>query len=55
MLRQEVRRSCGAYLPPAWQIGLDEEFMAGMANAMTFVTKRLTEVGWEGPANTAEE
>jgi len=47
--------NCGAYLPPAWQIGLDEEFMAGMANAMRFVTKGLTEVGWEGPANTAEE
>src|SRR5258708_13546777 len=47
--------NCGAYLPPAWQIGLDEEFMTGMANAMTFVTKGLTEVGWEGPAKTAEE
>src|SRR5258708_9813922 len=31
--------NCGAYLPPAWQIGLDEEFITGMANAMTFVTK----------------
>ena len=47
--------NCEAYLPPAWQIGLDGEFMAGMANAMTLVTKGLTEVGWEGPANTAEE
>jgi hypothetical protein len=47
--------NCGAYLPPAWQIGLDGEFMTGMANAMTFVTKGLTQAGWEGPANTAEE
>src|SRR5438309_7750530 len=45
---------CWAYLPPAWQIGLDVEFMTGMANAMTFVTRGLAEVGWEGPANTAE-
>jgi hypothetical protein len=44
-----------AYLPPAWQIGLDETFLAGMANAMTFVTKGLTDADWEGPANTAEE
>ena len=42
-------------LPPAWQIGLDETFLAGMANAMTFVTKGLTDADWEGPANTAEE
>ena len=44
-----------AYLPPAWQIGLDETFLAGMANAMTFVTKGLTDADWEGPTNTAEE
>ena len=44
-----------AYLPPAWQIGLDETFLAGMANAMTFVTTGLTDADWEGPTNTAEE
>ena len=44
-----------AYLPPARQIGLDETFLTGMANAMTFVTTGLTDVDWEGPANTAEE
>jgi hypothetical protein len=44
-----------AYLPPAWQIGLDDTFLAGMKDAMTFVTTGLAEVGWEGPANTAEE
>ena len=45
----------GAYLPPAWQIGLDEDFMTGIANAMTYVTTGLADAGWEGPANTAEE
>lgn len=44
-----------AYLPPAWQIGLDATFLAGMANAMTLVTTGLTDVDWEGPSNTAEE
>jgi len=44
-----------AYLPPAWQIGLDETFLAGMAGAMAFVTTGLTDVDWEGPSSTAEE
>jgi len=44
-----------AYLPPARQIGLDETFLTGMANAMTFVTTGLTNADWEGPTNTAEE
>jgi len=44
-----------AYLPPAWQIGLDETFLAGMANAMTCVTTGLADFDWEGPSNTAEE
>jgi hypothetical protein len=44
-----------AYLPPAWQIGLDDNFMSGMVEAMTSVTTGLTQVEWEGPANTAEE
>ena len=44
-----------AYLPPAWQIGLDETFLAGMANAMTLVSAGLTDADWDGPANTAEE
>jgi len=44
-----------AYLPPAWQIGLDKDFIVGMANAMSFVASGLRDVGWEGPANTAEE
>src|SRR5207248_2068100 len=48
-------RNYSHILPPAWQIGLDETFLAGMANAMTFVTKGLTDADWEGPANTAEE
>jgi hypothetical protein len=45
----------GAYLPPTWQIGLDEDFVAGMAKAMKSVTTGLTEIHWLGPANTAEE
>ena len=53
-LRREAINA-DAYLPPAWQIGLDETFLAGMANAMRFVTKGLTDAEWEGPANTAEE
>ena len=44
-----------AYLPPAWRIGLDESFLAGMANAMAFVTTGLTDVDWKGPSSTAEE
>lgn len=44
-----------AYLPPVWQIGLDEIFLAGMANAMTVVTTGLTEVDWDGPATMGEE
>src|ERR1700682_346265 len=44
-----------AYLPPAWQIGLDEEFMIGMSNAMRSVTTGLADAHWEGPANTAQE
>src|SRR2546427_7214518 len=47
--------NCEAYLPPAWKIGLDEEFVTGMAKPMTFVTKGLTVVGWVDPANNAEE
>jgi hypothetical protein len=47
--------NAGAYLPPAWQIGLDEGFLAGMAHAMTVVTTGLTKVDWDGPASTAEE
>ena len=43
------------YLPPAWRIGLDEGFMAGMANAMTSVTTGLTNPIWDGPANLAEQ
>ncbi len=44
-----------AYLPPAWQIGLDETFLAGMSNAMGFVATGLTDVDWKGPSSTAEE
>jgi hypothetical protein len=44
-----------AYLPPAWQIGLDKDFMTGMASAMSSVKAGLSDVGWTGPANTAEE
>jgi hypothetical protein len=44
-----------AYLPPAWQIGLDESFLASMSNAMGFVATGLTDVDWKGPSTTAEE
>src|SRR3981189_634752 len=35
-----------AYLPRAWQMWLDEACLAGMANAMTFVTNGLTDADW---------
>jgi hypothetical protein len=44
-----------AYLPPAWQIGLDKDFMTGMARAMSEVKAGMSDLGWRGPANTAEE
>lgn len=40
---------------PAWQIGLNKDFMRGMAGAMSSVTAGLSDVGWSGPVNTAEE
>jgi hypothetical protein len=43
------------YLPPAWQLGLDTDFMTGMAEAMSAVTNGLQDVAWEGPVNLAEE
>jgi len=47
--------NANAYLPPAWQIGLDETFLASMSNAMGFVATGLTDVDWKGPSSTAEE
>jgi hypothetical protein len=43
------------YLPPAWQIGLDETFLVGMSGAMGCVATGLTEVDWKGPSSTAED